>query len=102
MKGSLSACCGGHTAKHGDFYLERTIKKCKTTDAATTACVSAAGVEAASCAMEAVLCEPAGDEQGERCEYPYPLHAHSFPVEAGRYLWNVLTQRPAVSLLVKW
>lgn len=56
--------------------------------------------------MEVALYQPAGDEQRKCCKYPGSLHphpyTHNFPVKAGRYLWNVLTQRPAVSLLVKW
>lgn len=65
-----------------------------------------AGMEVVSCVMEAALYKPAGDERRECYKYPGSLHphpcTHNFPVKAGRYLWNVLTQRPAVSLLVKW
>lgn len=82
------------------------IKSLKLLTLSSWVCLRTTGMEVVSRIMEAALYKLAGDEQRECYKYPGSLHphpyTHNFPVKAGRYLWNVLTQRPAVSLLVKW
>lgn len=106
-KGFLRAHCGGHLHERRSSCVDPLRKKSsKMFTLSSWVGLRPAGTEVVSCVMEAALYKPAGDERRECYKYPGSLHphpcTHNFPVKAGRYLWNVLTQRPAVSLLVKW